>query len=167
MRKVTINFIFTMLISILALILAVSLCKTASSAESELENVKSDISTSLEDDEIDDVEGYAIIAQGIGYGFGALAYGLLLIVAVMIGLYGGVLLLFSIIARVVYATTPKRLLAYRILMSINFALLIGLVFFLGSMLTTTFSLPVLIIMLLYGSVILYCGINTYSKRILT
>ena len=73
--------------------------------------------------DVGDVEGYAMLAGMIGIGLGGLA-GLAVQLAGMLAIvYAGALLILSVVARLVYGQTPGRVLAYRIVMGLDFLVL--------------------------------------------
>lgn len=165
MKKVNINLILSLII-ILALFIVTIFCFFLSDKlDSELlETTGNSIETTLQQDEIDDVEGYGLIVQGLGYGFAFLGYVVLLILAVVSGGYGLVMLLFAVIARIIYS--KERLLTYRILMGIVFALQIGLELVILTTLISQFTIFWLITELVFVGITVYCAINTYSSRLL-
>lgn len=167
MKKITINLIISLFLTFCVLSFAILLGVGAGHANDKLDTLKNDISTTLEtDDEIDDVEGYGIILQGISYGLGAFASALAFVFAILIGIYGFFMFLFAVIARCIFDKSGGRLLAYRILMGVEYALQAGIVVLFLNMVSSSFSLPILLISLLLIACIAYSGVNTYSERIL-
>lgn len=74
--------------------------------------------------DVGDVEGYAFLIQFIGSGMGQLASLVVYIVGVLLVFYGGAMILLNILARVVYKPAPGRILAYRILIGLDLAVLL-------------------------------------------
>lgn len=73
--------------------------------------------------QVGDVEGYAYLLELLGSGFQGLASLLVLMMAVLLAGYGGVILLLTLVARAVYRQTPGRILAYRVIMGIDLFIL--------------------------------------------
>lgn len=74
--------------------------------------------------DVGDVEGYAYLLGFFGSGFGQLAALAVQIFAVLLAVYGGVMIALSTAARLVYRLTPGRILAYRIVVGVNLALML-------------------------------------------
>jgi len=83
----------------------------------------------------------------------------------MVGGYAGLLLVFAVLARLVFAKEGGRLLAYRILMSVEYVLQAGILVFLIGLLLDGFDIVFLILTLMIAAGLIYSGINTYTKRI--
>lgn len=165
MKKVNIN-LWLSLIIILTLFVVAGFCFFLSNkVDSELlETTGNSIESTLQQDEIDDVEGYGVIVQGLGYGFAFVGYVVLLILAVIVGVYAIIMLLFTVVARIVFSR--ERLLAYRILMGIVYAMQIILELFIFTALMSQFTITWFIAEVVFVGVTVYCAINTYSSRML-
>lgn len=165
MKKANINLILSMLIVIALLAVAVFLLFLGEKIDSGVLNPTGDsIQSTLKNGPVDDVEGYGVIVQGMGYGFSLLGYILFVILAVLSGGYALLMLLFLIIARIIYSN--EHLLAYRILMGIVYALQIGLEVLILTTLVTEFATVWFVIELLLVGITVFCVINTYSPRII-
>lgn len=132
----------------------------------ELGILKSDISSTLQDSQdVDDVEGYGVIASGVGYSFGVFVA----LVAGVVGIlgigYGIILTIFLVIARIVYGQTKGRIIAYRILMGIDYVLLSILVILISIGIINSFSTIMFLIDLYLIIILAICIRNTYTKRI--
>lgn len=163
-KRVNFNFISILLISAALLIVAVALCFMTLSSTSELTGTRETIKEIQQQDEIGDVEGYALLASGGAYAMGALATGFMIVMCVLIAIAAVVLFLPNLIARLVYAPSGGRLIAYRIIMGFEYALV---VFF--GLLCYSFFKPKLWIAIAscgYCVIITIIGcVNTYTARI--
>lgn len=119
---------------------------------------------------VGDVEGYAILLNLLGAGFSGLAGLLVQALATVAIVYSGIVLVLGVVARLVYRTTPGRMLAYRILTGIELLVFvlpapafIGL--WCSSLKIGSFSplWPVCLLVLLALAIL--AGINTYTARI--
>ncbi|MBQ7919684.1 MAG: hypothetical protein IJ324_07080 [Lachnospiraceae bacterium] len=165
-KKVNINFILVIVLVAAMMLVPIVLGVAYAELNSEMVSLKSSMDATLEsNDEIEDVEGYGLIAESIGYGFGAFAGILVLAMIIIVAGYALLLFVFALIARLVFAREGKRLLAYRILMGIDYVLQVGLVLFLGEMLLGEFNVGPLVLMLLVLAGLVYSARNTYTKRI--
>ena len=124
-KRANINFILVIILTAVMMLVPIILGAAYVELNNEMDSLKSEMSATLEDGEVGDVEGYGVIAQGIGYGLGSFAGALVLVMIVLVGGYAFVLFLIALIARLVFAKEGKRLLAYRILMGVEYALQAG------------------------------------------
>ena len=159
------NFILCMLIVAALVLLCVFFGVATTDMGGEMDSIKSDISETLEDGEVDDVEGYGVIAESIGYGFSAFASAILLVMILLVGVYAFALFIIALIARLVYKSEGKRLAVYRVLMGIEYLLQAGLILFLGEILVNSRNLTVLVVIVPLLAAIVYGVRNTYTKRI--
>ena len=120
--------------------------------------------------DVGDVEGYAMLAGMIGTGLGGLA-GLAVQLAGMLAIvYAGTLLILSVVARLVYGQTPGRVLAYRIVMGLDFLVLMRpfpdiLKSFVRSLANGSF-LPLCLVYIVVSLVMLVTGCRrTYSGQV--
>lgn len=162
MKKVTINFIMSMAVVALMLVCIVILGVASAKISDGCNSAKNEISATRQKDEIGDVEGYGIAVNGIGYGFGALTGFVILVIEILIGGYALLLFVFAAIARAVFSKQGKGLIAYRVLMGIEYVLQGGLVLFCIKVM----SVPLMILAALVAAAIVYGSINTYTDRIL-
>lgn len=121
-KQVNQNFILTLTLVALLLLVIISGVVLAEAVNSKMDGIQSEIESAQDQDEIGDVEGYGIIANGVGYVFGVIgiiaivAY--LIIIPAILALY---IFIFALIARLIYKETSGRILAYRILMGFSFS----------------------------------------------
>ena len=168
MKHVKINFVLAMII-ILAIAFTAYRCaksanfldKTVGTAVEKMDENR------LNDDEIDDVEGFGYIIGYIAGGLGWLAETVLWIIAIIVGIYAALLFIFALAARLAFSTTKSGLMAYRILMGFEYGLqgllALGLLFVIsGGGITVA---TILAVIFLIGEIV-YSARNTYSKRIL-
>lgn len=169
-RAVNVNFILMIIVIILLTFFAYFCWQLTEVGDAELAKLKTSIDETMDGDVIEDVEGYGLIFSGIGYGLGSLANAFakifLVIVPMLFVVYLGI---FTVIGRIVYAPTKKRLLAYRILMGFDYA---GLTFFaysISELISFDFEDKgniFLLLVELFIFFILFINIrNTYSGRI--
>ena len=178
MKKVTINFILSLVFVVALTILTVISASAYSDIRTELKKTSSDISADHDYyDEIEDISGYALLAKNFGVLLGAFGVAILLAVAIALGLYAFLLFLFALIAKLVYRPEGGRLMAYRILMTIEYLFQGGIAYFLGG--TTidiiseghltqndiTYCIVMIILTLTTIGLILYSAVNTYSSKI--
>lgn len=164
-KRANINFILVIILTAVMMLVPIILGAAYVELNNEMDSLKSEMSATLEDGEVGDVEGYGVIAQGIGYGLGSFAGALVLVMIVLVGGYAFVLFLIALIARLVFAKEGKRLLAYRILMGVEYALQAGIIIFFVDILSGEFNVGPLVIMLVVLAEIVYGCVNTFSKRI--
>ena len=180
MKRVTINFILSMIFVVGLAIAIAGYLNNQRVINDAIEQVTADIND-LEDDvaEIDDVTGYALIGMNIVRGLGAFGSFILALFAVAIGLYAVILLIFALIARAVYKPQGGRLIAYRILMTIEYILQSFIPITLGSAVVGLLRLPgigikhifsfsnisLILITIVSAACIIYSAVNTYTSRI--
>ena len=117
-----------------------------------------------------DVEGYAFLFRLLGAGLGQIT-GIVALVAGMLLLgYGGVMVLLNLAARAVYRTSPGRLLAYRVLIGADLAVLLlpapSLVStFFRDLLQGSFSPGPLAVTLVLAGLAALAIRNTYTGRV--
>lgn len=121
--------------------------------------------------EVGDVEGYALLIQLLGVGFGGLAGFMVQMLGLLFILYGGSILLFALIARVIYQNRPGRILAYRILTGILLFILLSpgpelFSLFVRNLFQGSFSLGLLTAMAAMILVAVAGWQNTFTSRIL-
>ena len=119
-------------------------------------------------DEIGDVEGYAMLIDLFGAGFAGLAGLIFYMGGVILTPYSGLVIAITIIARLIYKKTSGRILAYRIIMGIDFAVLIlPPVFLLVISLMEGTAVSVALFYLAGAAAMLVAGCRwTYTDRIL-
>ncbi len=159
------NFIMAILLVAAMTLVCILLGVVLIDLDGDLDSAKNSISTTVGDGAVEDVEGYGVIAESIAYGFGAFAGAILLVIIFLVGGYAFVLFLIALIARLIYAKEGKKLLAYRILMGVEYLLQTGLFLFFIDSLMREFNVIILIMMLLVLAEIVYGVINTYTGRI--
>lgn len=132
----------------------------------ELGIIKNDISTTLDSSSsVDDVGGYAVITSSVGYSFGVV----IALIAGAVGIlgigYSIILIVFLIIARIVYGQSKGRIIAYRILMGVDYLLLSVAVVLITIGIVNSFSTIMFFIDLYLIIILIICIKNTYTKRI--
>lgn len=120
-KQINKNFMLTLILVAMLLFLVLLGVVLECALNSGMDGMLSEIERMRSKDEIGDVEGYGIIANGIGYGLGAvgqifIVIGLIIIPAV----WAFYIFIFALIARLIYKETPGKILAYRILMGFSF-----------------------------------------------
>lgn len=180
-KAVNFNFFSVLSIVIMFVITAAVMSCVLLEAERALEQLEAEMDSTSESGEIGDVEGWALIAMGIGYVAG--------MAAVVIGwIFGvGLPILFAVfifvpllIARLLYRPEGKKLLAYRILMGVAYGAIIlwtiGVIILCVSIWSATAvegltggNIVVVVIgaaITVYNTAVLFFGMrNTYTKRI--
>lgn len=164
-KKVNINLILALVLVAGLLMIPIALGMIVNDMSGELNELGEEMSTAFEDGEIDTVEGHGLILEGAGYGLGAFAGTMLIIIIFMVGGYAGLLFVFAVMARLIFAKEGGRLLAYRILMGVEYVLQAGIVVFLVSMLLEGFDIVFLLMTLMVLAGLIYSARNTYTKRI--
>ena len=87
-----------------------------------IDGLRGDIESVRSRDEIGDVEGYGMIANGIGYGLGMIGMVLVWVFLIIIpGILAAFIFIFALLAKLIYQNNPQRILAYRILMGFSYA----------------------------------------------
>jgi len=164
-KKVNINLILALVLVAGLLMIPIAMGVIVNDLNDDLGILGEDMSEAYEDGEIDTVEGHGLILEGAAYGLGVFSSTMLMIVIIMVGGYAGLLLVFAVLARLVFAKEGGRLLAYRILMSVEYVLQAGILVFLIGLLLDGFDIVFLILTLMIAAGLIYSGINTYTKRI--
>lgn len=170
MKKVTQNFIISLTMAAAILVLTLVLGIFLSVYGNGLEGMGEDINTIFEDGEVDTVEGHGAIFEGSILFVGAFVGAVVLVLVILMGGYAFLLILFAVVARVVFAPRGGRLLSYRILMGIEYVLQAGVVFFLITILLEETGLSFIIVLAITAAVVaglVYSAVNTYSNRICT
>lgn len=166
MNRKTLKKNLILMLAAAGVLLAVALAchLLGKAAVKELNLLKEEIALSLGDTDIDDVEGYGILASGTGYLLGGFAYIMFEVFLVIIpGIFGMWILIFTLLAWAVAVKTGS-LPVYRVLMGFDFigaglALLLSLSALSGE---TMFML----VPALGWAAVLFFGIrNTYTKRL--
>lgn len=168
-KQVDKNFILALILVSALLLLAVSVSVKCYSASSELAALKSSMNGKLEQKPIEDVAGYALILEGLGYGIGS--FGLFLIKLLFVWfpfLLGCYIFIFALFAKLVYTTSTQRILLYRILMGFSFS---GQIVMLLSVLILITAGGWLSVIGLAGSMgillVIFLGMRgTYTKRLM-
>lgn len=163
------NFILALILTSVLLLLAVSVSLMCYSASSELDTLKNSMNGKLAQKPIEDVTGYALIFEGLGYGMGSI--GLFLIklfflwLPLLLGCY---IFIFALIARLVYAMSDQRILLYRVLMGFSFSGQIVMLLFNLLLITAEGWLSAIGLISSIGVfLIIFLGMRgTYSKRLL-
>ena len=120
--------------------------------------------------DVGDAEGYAFIFSFFGAGFGWITGFAIQLVGFIAIAYAFIVLIFTVIARVIYKPRPGRILAYRILTGIDlFIFLSPVPYFARSFITSIvngdFSPGSLIYLFIVLAVSVVVIINTYTYRI--
>lgn len=168
MKKVTQNFIISLAMATVILVLTLVLGIFLSVYGDGLECMGEDISTIFEDGEVDTVEGHGAIFESSILFVGAFMGAVVLALVILMGGYAFLLILFAVVARAVFAPRGGRLLIYRILMGIEYVLQAGIVFFLITILLEETGLSFIIVLAITAAVVaglVYSAVNTYSKKI--
>lgn len=168
MKRVTQNLLICIGLPLGLVVFTIILAVVINSFGSEIKEIKEDIESVYEDGEVDTIEGHGAIFSGGIMVLGVFAEIALIVVAFFVGGYAVLLIILAVIARVIFAPKGGRLLAYRILMGIEYVLQAFLVW-----LCVAFALDeTLLFMFFYlrigigvAAALIYSVINTYSKRI--
>lgn len=129
------NFILAMILTIVLLLFAGTVSIIYQPAMSELETLKNSMGGKLEQP-VEDVAGYALIVEGIGYGIGSIGLFLIRLCLVYIPLFlGCYIFCFALIAKLVFKVSDGRLLLYRVLMGFSFLGQIIMLFYGFAMIT--------------------------------
>lgn len=121
-KQVDKNLIFALILTSALLLLAISANLMCHSASSDLNALKNSMNGKLEQKPIEDVAGYALIFEGLGYGIGSIGLFLIKLLFVWFPFFlGCYIFIFAVIAKLVYAMSDRRILLYRILMGFSFS----------------------------------------------
>lgn len=170
-RPVNFNFVTVLAVAAFLVVLLLICLAIYIDGEAELNEMGARIDETRSQSEIDDVEGYGLIVESIGYGLGFLGNALLLGLGVIIpGIISAVIAVFAVTARLIYSdTNKKRLLAYRIVSGFGyffmlaFCLMYSTIFFLIDIAT---AIPAAVFDILVIAVFIMGIRNTYSEKIL-
>lgn len=115
------NFILALILTSVLLLLAVSVNLMCCLAASDLGSLKNSMNGKL-GQPIEDVAGYALIIEGLGYGIGSIGLFLVKLLFVWFPLLlGCYIFIFALIAKMVYVMSDRRILLYRVLMGFSFS----------------------------------------------
>ncbi len=170
-RPVNFNFVSVLTVAAFLVVLLLICLVIYIDGEAELNEIGARIDETRSEAEIDDVEGYGLIVESIGYGLGAFGNALLLGFGVIIpGIISAVIAVFAVTARLIYSDTNKnRLLAYRIVSGIGYFFMLAFclmysTFFLLIDIAT--AIPAAVFDILVIAVFIIGVKNTYSEKIL-
>lgn len=163
----TVNKIYIIIMSIAIVLLASCFVveKAFDAIDDYGEEVSSDADEAREDGEIDDVEGWGLIAEGSMLGLGAFAGIFLLGAALAFGIYAVLLILIATIARLLFKPQGVGLGLYRVLMTIEYILMALLDLLFISILLEGFSVLALVGAVVFTFATVYGLIYTYSRKI--
>lgn len=120
-KQVDKNFILALILTSALLLFAAAVNLIACPVASELETLKNGMNGKL-GQPIEDVAGYALILEGLGYGIGSISLALVKLFFVWFPLLlGGYIFSFAWIAKLVYAMSNRRIILYRVLMGVSFS----------------------------------------------
>lgn len=163
-RPVTFNLVSVAVVAALIMLMGVVCTFTLDSVSTINTDLRTDMEETIEnaDESLFDVEGYSVIFKGMLYGFVAFGELFVVMVAILCG-FGAFIVFFpALLARLLYKNSNGRILAYRIIMGIDYVIItaIALVMLGGMELSAVWLIPLGML------AIVVCGIiNTYSERI--
>lgn len=165
-RPVTFNFVSVTVLAALIMLVGMLCVFALGSTSTTKTDIKADIEETYEnagDEGLGDVEGYGVIINGLAYGFLAMGEIIVAAIAILCG-FGAFIIFFpALLARLLYKDSDGRILAYRIIMGIDYGIITAMAIGVLSMqeeLSTAWLIPLGML------VIVVCGIiNTYSERI--
>ncbi|MBQ4522215.1 MAG: hypothetical protein IJA10_04610 [Lachnospiraceae bacterium] len=165
MKRVNVNFILAMAVVVVLFMTSLSVWNTVRKADKELEQIENSIEEKHQEGEIGDVEGHGMILESFAYLIGGM--GVILIKTILMIMVGYALLLFvvALTARLVYKDFGGRLLAYRMIMGIEYALQAILEVVLIISITRLPTISNVLVAVLLGAEIIYSARNTYTPRI--
>lgn len=153
------NFIISIILSLALLLVPLWMGTILRGIEEDRQKIQEKLEL-LEETEPGSTEELGMGAEVSGFGI-AFFY---LIVFIIAG-YAFLLFLTALLAWLLYRKNPKRKLAYRVLMSVNYLLHVGVILVLADMLLEQFNIVVLLLTILVTSALLCSAFYTYSKRI--
>ncbi len=171
-RPVNFNFVSVMSVAAFLVVILLICLAIYIIANTQLNEMRAGLNElRSKEGQIDDVAGYGMIIEGIGYGLGAFGNAMLLGFGVIVpGVISAIIAVFAVTARLIYSdTNKKRLLAYRIVSGFGYffmlvACLMYSVLFFPIGIETAIQAVVFDILVI---VVFIFGIrNTYSNRIL-
>lgn len=163
-RPVNINFI-TMLTVVLLLLVGAGLCGKASSEYQDAASQTHGYAADILEKGVDTVSGWGVIFGEIGAGTMMLVSGIMFLVMFIMLVIAFAILVPLVIARCVYKNHGGRLLAYRILMGVVYAVMLILIISIFSIFTSSPSVLLLIVLLVLSGITVWNMVNTYSGRI--
>ena len=119
----------------------------------------------LEEEEWGSPEELEELSMAYEQGVGSYAKMIFWVVLFIVGGYSLLLFLIAWMAWLIYHKNLKKLLTYRILMSIHYLLQLLVIYVLVDMLVDQFSLITLLITVLVVLALIYSAFHTYTKRI--
>ncbi len=168
MKKVKQIYLIVMSIAVLLLIFSIILWnfdEISNFFSEQFDEFSTEVDEAKSNGEIDDVEGYGIIAKSSLLGLGVIGVIIYWGATFIMGAFAIILIIISSIAMAFYKPEGAGLNIYRVIMALVYILLAMLDAVLLSMMFNGFSVLVLVCILILTPIILYCLVNTYSKRI--
>lgn len=166
MQRVKLNYILILIPVICVLYLCISSFSYAKKIDKAMEHAQDVVDEFDEDGETDDVEGQGAIGLTILGMFGLFGSVALKALGIILAIYDFFLFLFSTIARFAFKPYGDSLLAYRILMTIVYIMLAIPLYLLLRSMFYYLSISLLIINVGIIAILIICGANTYTNRIL-
>lgn len=166
-KPITFNFVSVVIVAVLIILAGVFATASLSSADAVQTDMKSQITEIHEnagEEGIGDVYGYGLIFLNLGYGVAALGEVFAVATMIICGLGAFIIVFPALLARLLYKNSDGRILAYRIIMGIDYVVIAAIAFMLlgGSAVLINWIIPLAML------AIVVCGmINTYSNRIKT
>ena len=162
MKKENLNLVLAMIMTIGVFLLAGFYFLMGKALDGGLSGTAQMLGNMMQGGEMNDVEGYAWLIHGIGYGLGKLGYILLIAVAVLLTVYGVLLGGFAIAARAAF--NRNRLTPYRVLMSIEYVLqAVAELLLLSNLISHGFNPVALGVELLLLGMTIWSAVNTYGS----
>lgn len=159
-----INFI-TILTVVLLLSVVAGLCGKAGYDYQDAASQAHGYAADILEKGADTVSGWGVIFGELGAGTMMLASGIMFLVmfTLLVAAFG--MLVPLVIARCVYKNHGGRLLAYRILMGVVYAVMLILIISIFSIFTSSPSVLLFIVLLALSGITVWNMVNTYSARI--
>lgn len=163
-RPVNINFI-TILTVVLLLSVVAGLCGKAGYDYQDAASQAHGYAADILEKGADTVSGWGVIFGELGAGTMMLASGIMFLVMFTLLVVAFGMLVPLVIARCVYQNHGGRLLAYRILMGVVYAVMLILIISIISIFISSPSVLLLIIIFVLSGITVWNMVNTYSARI--
>lgn len=160
-KAVNRNFVLVIILALALLLVPLSVGISVIGIEKDAQAIEEKMEMVFAED-----EDYRV-PENLGQEMAAYAKMIFLVILIVVGGYAAVLFLTAFAAWLVYRNNPQKVKAYRILMTMDYLLQVGVIYVMVDMLREEFSIGILFLTVLVVAALIYSAAYTYSKRIST
>lgn len=163
-KAVNRNFVLVIILALALLLVPLVVGISVKGIEEEAQAIEEKMELVFAEDA--NGESYQV-PEDLSQGMTAYAKMIFWVILIVVGGFAAVIFLTAWAAWMVYRNNPQKVKAYRVLMTINYLLQVGVIYVMVDMLFEEFSMGILLLSLLVAAGLLYSAFYTYSKRICT